>query len=466
MPAVSTDGGDALQRSSGLRTFNRLGCLALIALVLMLPVIGYFQAVREAGSDLAALKKRLTAEGILVPVEQLIPKVPKGEQNAADLYLLAFNALQTPVQQLDIVHNLPSGSPKRLRFLRRVVAQNTAGLRLLEEASRLTYCAFPINWNDPYALPSHHSKVRSAGMCMLDRAELLMADGDLDAALDSTGTMLRMATHVGAEPTLFAQLGAAWFLENLAIGAASETLGAGSPSPAACQRLFEEIGRVDNRRDYARSLRGDLMNTVGQHVFGDLAGGKGRIEDLRGPGATDELLVWSSRLLRRFAFARDEIHYLTVAAACVRTADRESADAVKLIQGALDALRGAPQIESMASRWMVFMPGAEVPLPLSTAILCNSRTASLRAAQVALASVAFQAEKGRYPNSLAELHAAGWKLPRDPFGGSELRYRREKQGFVVYSLGPNMADDNATEYDSKTMSYTDGPYDIVFRVKR
>jgi len=106
------------------------------------------------------------------------------------------------------------------------------------------------------------------------------------------------------------------------------------------------------------------------------------------------------------------------------------------------------------------------PVMDRTKLSAQRREAEIAVARIALALKAYHADRGRYPKSLADLRAAGFDLPMDPFAGADLRYRRENQGFIVYSLGPNMADDNATEYDSKTMSYTDGPYDIVLRVKR
>jgi hypothetical protein len=110
--------------------------------------------------------------------------------------------------------------------------------------------------------------------------------------------------------------------------------------------------------------------------------------------------------------------------------------------------------------------GLIAPVLDRAALSAHSHETQIAVARAALALKAYHAERGRYVKSLAELTADGWQLPKDPFGGADLRYRRESQGFVVYSLGPNMADDNAAEYDRQTMSYTDGPYDIVFRVKR
>ena len=83
--------------------------------------------------------------------------------------------------------------------------------------------------------------------------------------------------------------------------------------------------------------------------------------------------------------------------------------------------------------------------------------AQLGNAQIALALKAYEAEHGTYPDSLASLELAGWKLPQDPFTGKALYYRREGQGFVIYSLGADMKDQGGQPRSE---------YDIPFRCSR
>ena len=75
----------------------------------------------------------------------------------------------------------------------------------------------------------------------------------------------------------------------------------------------------------------------------------------------------------------------------------------------------------------------------------ETRTASLGAAQISLALVAYRSATGSYPDSLDQLQAAGWEIPKDLFGASPYRYRREGNGFVVYSVGSDMKDDGGLD---------------------
>ena len=464
MPNTSADCDDATRRCAGLRTFNRVGCLALIALVLALPVIGYFEAVREAEADLAALRKRLTAKGILVPVDQLIPKVPKGERNAADLYGKAFASLSITTQESQKLYDLPQSSPERRRLLLEVVVRNQPCYDLIGRASLLEHCALPRNWADPYSAVTYPPGYTQMIAALCYRIEALEALGKPAAALDAVGVGFAVVGHFKAEPTVVAQL-LAYIQQSRLVEALEGVLSRGSPTPSACRQLLRELDQIDNRAGYLRALKGEAV-MFDVPVFEQLRLGDMSWRDLEGlglpSGGTAGAL--NLRALKTFGpllYAKDELHYLRFLDLYVTAMTAPYPEARRRMIAAAEVFDRAPARETLISRTLT-----SSDTDYTGGLLCDTRTALLRSAQVALASVAFEAKQGRYPKSLAELSADGWKLPRDPFGGGELRYRREKQGFVVWSLGPNMANDQAVEYDSASMSLADGPYDIVFRVKR
>lgn len=77
-----------------------------------------------------------------------------------------------------------------------------------------------------------------------------------------------------------------------------------------------------------------------------------------------------------------------------------------------------------------------------------------RAAFVALALERHRlAQHGELPESLAEFSKELLPaIPTDPFDGNPLRYRRRGRGYVLYSVGSDLQDDNGKEPDSKTSS--------------
>lgn len=73
------------------------------------------------------------------------------------------------------------------------------------------------------------------------------------------------------------------------------------------------------------------------------------------------------------------------------------------------------------------------------------------AARLGLALSAYKQQTGSYPDDLASL-APDFidEIPLDPFTGEPFIYRKEADGFILYSIGPNLTDDDGMHvYDNK-----------------
>jgi hypothetical protein len=85
--------------------------------------------------------------------------------------------------------------------------------------------------------------------------------------------------------------------------------------------------------------------------------------------------------------------------------------------------------------------------------------------QLALSLAAYRAERGVYPDSLDALAPKYLpKIPTDRFTGDPLVYRTAADGYVLYSLGPNLQDDDGTDSDTAQDQNDSLDYDIVVRV--
>jgi len=70
------------------------------------------------------------------------------------------------------------------------------------------------------------------------------------------------------------------------------------------------------------------------------------------------------------------------------------------------------------------------------------RLAQWRAVTTMVALRLYHLKHGRYPDSLQGLVPDYLPaVPQDPFGGAPLKYRRDGDSYVLYSLGPNLKDD-------------------------
>jgi len=81
--------------------------------------------------------------------------------------------------------------------------------------------------------------------------------------------------------------------------------------------------------------------------------------------------------------------------------------------------------------------------------------------QVSLALHMFWQEHGRYPETLSDLVPRYLPtVPKDPFDGKPLRYRRDKNGFRVWSIGTDLKDDGGVSQ----ISPLSGKGDIILSV--
>ena len=83
-----------------------------------------------------------------------------------------------------------------------------------------------------------------------------------------------------------------------------------------------------------------------------------------------------------------------------------------------------------------------VPAILRVATDCLSSRARLRCASAALGCERYRLARGAWPSALEELVPEFLpRLPIDPFDGKPLRFRRENDQVVFYSVGEDRRDD-------------------------
>lgn len=88
--------------------------------------------------------------------------------------------------------------------------------------------------------------------------------------------------------------------------------------------------------------------------------------------------------------------------------------------------------------------------------------AGLRAARAGLAVERYRLAAGKLPDSLRELVPAYLEsIPKDPFDGNDMRYRRLETGFVVYSICEDLSDDGGKEKTKGSKNW-----DMTFIVER
>ncbi len=432
------------------RVFRRSCRFWLIALALlaMLWAVMTARTGRELEAELNAIRDR----GEPLTLAELAPEVPPGEKNAALIYQTAFDFLT--LGDFDVDHGRAD-----VNFGREVIDQQSTSIRLLMEAAETPHCAWPIDYNAPahtLVFP-HFGRMRSAARLLTLNSMVLTADGDHDEALRSCGAIFAIAEHAKADPVLIGAL-VSDAMQGIGTRAVEESLSLGDPSGAACRRLFDQLSSADQETAMRRALLGERASGI--RLFEDIRAGEYSFADVlaqygypleSGPG------WWRVHLglyttLGRPLLDLDEMEFVRRLNANIEAIDlpwpQSNAELRRL---------GAEHSMGHIITSMI------VPVFSRAALSTERASAQTGAAQIALAAKAYQAEHGRYPELLSELEANGWELPSDPFTGQPYHYRRERDGFVVWSVGPNMADDKGTPYNPRAgMSWEDGPYDITF----
>jgi hypothetical protein len=103
-----------------------------------------------------------------------------------------------------------------------------------------------------------------------------------------------------------------------------------------------------------------------------------------------------------------------------------------------------------------------MPTLSRTATIEIRSIAGLRAARAGLAVERYRFAAGKLPDSLTELVPVYLEsVPKDPFDGNELRYKKLETGFVVYSICEDLSDDGGKEKTKESNNW-----DVTFIVER
>jgi hypothetical protein len=122
----------------------------------------------------------------------------------------------------------------------------------------------------------------------------------------------------------------------------------------------------------------------------------------------------------------------------VENARRPPHEQARLLGPWNEAIRNAPEL---AQKWADWIQKLGFNLG-NLAPRCQLVQARLRCAEAAVAVERYRLARGDWPRDLAALVPDYLKeAPSDPYDGRPLRYRRTADGVVVYSVGPDGADD-------------------------
>jgi hypothetical protein len=329
-----------------------------------------------------------------------------------------------------------------------VLATNKALLDLLHSASAFTNSRYPIDLRQGFNVPLPHL-ARLKGSIQLVAAEALLnaSRGESEKALATLRAAGAIADSLAEEPLLISQLVriAGWAIVSKRCELILNGAVLSDDQLTTLQRLFSEAERPDTM---ARGLGGERAS--GLSIF---MGSKDLIQLFGGanspPALKDRMRasLYLGFLRATGILQKDKAFYLDVMSTNIAAAEAPFPERFTLSQQASTAALSPPNRMCIFS--MMLLPA----LGKSIQRDCD-HTARIRTTQTAIAIERFRrAHNGNLPADLNELIPTYLpSIPRDPFDGQPLRFKRRATGYVVYSIGSDLHDDGGNEGDPKKQS--------------
>ena len=410
--------------------------------------------------DLAARQQLATlrAEAGALALSVAPPRVPDRD-NAAIVYQQAFEAMG----RKDSPHGLQwekqqwqdawegkwtawhdSGKPDfdlNDAELRRFLKRQGGTLSLLRQAAAKSGCSFDRDYGRPSIdmLIPELDPLRTAARLLALDAICRASDKDYRGAMEDVNAMFRMAEHVSSDPPMVSQL-VAMAVDGSAVDTLRHVLASGRVPPEDLAAIHLPDG-VSYRTALRRAFR--MEEAMCLALFQQLGEGQIRLTEVANMSGGESHLGSNPPMLAplyRVFLLGDDIAAHTRFAAQFDRAAGLSYDQAKL---ALQQFDRDLQARPGGVLTALLMPalGAAVEV----AVRAEARRGTAR---LGLALYTYHARNGRFPDKLDEL-APDFipALPRDPFDGQAMKFKRTEQGAVVYSIGPDVTDNGGAPFD-------------------
>jgi hypothetical protein len=414
-----------------------LRCLAFVLLAASALVCSACEARAQAmpkrspalAREIAAAKRMGLPVG---PKDMAGPSLPTA-RNAAPIYRQLFQRFETvsSAEKNDVGNLGRAPTAAQVEKTRKVLVRHRDILALIHRAAARPQCVFRRDWSQGPAMRfPEFAGFREAARWIKAESAAQLKDGRPLEAVKTQALGFRIARHAASDPILIGYLvGVA--INAITLSGMEHILYTAGGDPAVADAVGQAVEKDFARLSLAHSFRGDLVTYL---VYVDIVrkGGPGALKQLAGltgweenpskanvprPRNWDTLMdanaVYLLRTVRKAAGAADR-PYPEFKAVCQEISSDLENKGKNRDLSVLIATIALPMFDN---------------LPLTGA----KSQAQAGAVRSGAAVLAWKARHGAFP---ARLEEALSPAPADPFDLKPLRYRREGDGFVVYSVGP------------------------------
>jgi hypothetical protein len=433
-----------------------------VALLLLL-----FVLLRISGGY--KLKKRLQdmqSRGHPVTLEDLerLYSLPAGAQNAADVYLAAFSKYKK--WDRDSMRTVPiagrASMPARTEPLdaqtrehvKRFLSDNEQALSLLHKAASIEHCRYPDDLkkvSNPirYRRYDMGNDARTAAKLLMLEALIASENEDFDKFLASISACLALARSLNGPLMIHRET------HNTVLGdtygSIRQTINRTPFTGEQLLKLSALVKESDNNEGFKRALLTELCLELHKFIA-PLAEVSKRI------GEQEKSLLRKLIISRILGLnSRHALDYIDLMQKSIDALEPPNPDRLK----AFETVRQSVPRNNKQGRYII----SDV-LTIEREI---DRQARSRVTLTALAVERYRLAEGHLPKSLDNLIPAYMEIvPKDPFDGENLRYRRLKTGFVVYSVNDDLSDNGGAKINPDKLGPNGKllPWDITFIVER
>jgi hypothetical protein len=369
-----------------------------------------------------------TTEAGTIALSMAPPRI-SDQQNAALVYLKAFEALEEPALFDEIEKtegNFETNVAERIDAVRDALRDQQLALRLLRRAAAMPDCRFERDYARPsisMLLPEMQF-MRSGALLLRYDIRIKLADRDVSGALENVTALFRMSRHMAGDSLLITHLAAVAIHQE------------------AFHNLQAVLDRVQPNDEDFRPLQVDdtvsFRLLLGRALLMEEAFGLSMFSIL--PEAAPDyppahLLSSPVAPYVRIFFLAAEVDLYRQAMARFRDIERNP------------YYRGGRDLEP-ASAW----PGTFAKLllpPFKSVSRATVRADAEHAVAIAaLAAARYRAAKGKLPRDLSQLTSEFVQTPLiDPYDGKPIRAIVRDGELVLYSIGPDGKDQQGEAFD-------------------
>lgn len=395
----------------------------------------------------------LRAKGKPTSFAELAPPPIPDEENAVPVYSLAYTRYEGLPDETrsTLEHLIRKRSPLTEEEVNqaRVLLDSCADVfALIHQGDQKPSFRLTVNYAaldpDQWTLPEVGDLRRLADLLRLS-AKIEFACGRYDQAPEHIDRLLHISHGLYRAPILIVTL-TAISTEGAALNTLETFLDRSDAEETVLRSLLQSLPDPEDRTPIIRVLSGERALGLSVLRFA-------RTAKTRASSSRSSIPRRPSILAEPF-FAHEELIFLQGMDALISLARQPTADSP---HGLEDWDK-----EFLENRYSLL---AKVLLSSNSraSVAQDNALARRGLARLAVTLRLYRMESGHYPDSLSQLVPDFLdKLLSDPFSRKDFVYRKEGQGFVLYSVGDDLTDDGGAQWDQRHPGHSD----IVWKCSR